>query len=96
MLCGLSLYNSNVANLPFPLALFKKLLGQQPSLEDLKELSPLLGRSVNGFPGLYLGSLSRLGINDVTCTHMHTHMRTHTNRQGLRFVCSLDEFECLA
>lgn len=44
MLCGLSLYNLNVANLPFPLAMFKKLLGQQPSLEDLKELSPLLGR----------------------------------------------------
>ncbi|XP_016016524.2 probable E3 ubiquitin-protein ligase HERC6 [Rousettus aegyptiacus] len=46
MLCGLSLYNSNVANLPFPLALFKKLLGQKPSLEDLKELSPLLGRNL--------------------------------------------------
>lgn len=44
MLCGLSLFNCNVANLPFPLALFKKLLGQNPSLEDLKELSPVLGK----------------------------------------------------
>ncbi|XP_045676263.1 probable E3 ubiquitin-protein ligase HERC6 isoform X2 [Phyllostomus hastatus] len=46
MLCGLSLYNLNVANIPFPLALFKKLLDQNPSLEDLKELSPVLGKSL--------------------------------------------------
>uniref|UniRef100_A0A8B9YHT2 HECT-type E3 ubiquitin transferase n=1 Tax=Bos mutus grunniens TaxID=30521 RepID=A0A8B9YHT2_BOSMU len=39
MLCGLSLYNFNVVYLPFPLALFKKLLDQEPSLEDLKELT---------------------------------------------------------
>ncbi|KAM6220950.1 E3 ISG15--protein ligase HERC5 [Rhynchocyon petersi] len=44
VLCGLSLYNFNVANIPFPLALFKKLLNQTPSLEDLKELSPVLGK----------------------------------------------------
>ncbi|XP_055153000.1 E3 ISG15--protein ligase HERC5 isoform X2 [Symphalangus syndactylus] len=46
VLCGLSLFNCNVANLPFPLALFKKLLDQMPSLEDLKELSPDLGRNL--------------------------------------------------
>ncbi|XP_057584376.1 probable E3 ubiquitin-protein ligase HERC6 [Hippopotamus amphibius kiboko] len=46
MLCGLSLYNFNIVNLPFPLALFKKLLDQKPSLEDLKELSPLLGKNL--------------------------------------------------
>uniref|UniRef100_I3MQB1 HECT and RLD domain containing E3 ubiquitin protein ligase family member 6 n=1 Tax=Ictidomys tridecemlineatus TaxID=43179 RepID=I3MQB1_ICTTR len=38
ILCGLSLYNLNVANLSFPLALYKKLLCKKPSLEDLKEL----------------------------------------------------------
>ncbi|XP_011895501.1 PREDICTED: E3 ISG15--protein ligase HERC5 isoform X2 [Cercocebus atys] len=46
LLCGLSLFNCNVANLPFPLALFKKLLDQMPSLEDLKELSPDLGKNL--------------------------------------------------
>ncbi|XP_054543881.1 probable E3 ubiquitin-protein ligase HERC6 [Talpa occidentalis] len=45
-LCGLSLLHLNVANIPFPLALFKKLLGLNPSLEDLKELSPLLGKGL--------------------------------------------------
>nr|XP_055168983.1 probable E3 ubiquitin-protein ligase HERC6 isoform X2 [Nyctereutes procyonoides] len=46
ILCGLSLYNLNAANLPFPLALFKKLLDQKPSFQDLKELSPLLGKNL--------------------------------------------------
>ncbi|KAK1345740.1 hypothetical protein QTO34_008204 [Cnephaeus nilssonii] len=46
VLCGLSLYHLNVADIPFPLALFKKLLDQKPSLEDLKELSPLLGKNL--------------------------------------------------
>nr|XP_015106001.1 E3 ISG15--protein ligase HERC5 isoform X1 [Vicugna pacos] len=46
VLCGLCLFNCNVANIPFPLALFKKLLDQTPSLEDLKELSPVLGKSL--------------------------------------------------
>ncbi|XP_076999000.1 putative E3 ubiquitin-protein ligase HERC6 [Tamandua tetradactyla] len=46
LLCGLSLLNLNVANLPFPLALFKKLLDQEPSLEDLKELSLRFGESL--------------------------------------------------
>ncbi|XP_058403470.1 E3 ISG15--protein ligase HERC5 [Diceros bicornis minor] len=46
VLCGLCLFNCNVANIPFPMALFKKLLDQTPSLEDLKELSPVLGRSL--------------------------------------------------
>ncbi|XP_012860291.2 E3 ISG15--protein ligase HERC5 [Echinops telfairi] len=46
VLCGLLLFNSNVANVPFPLALFKKLLDQTPSVEDLKELSPTLGKGL--------------------------------------------------
>ncbi|XP_021567716.1 E3 ISG15--protein ligase HERC5 [Carlito syrichta] len=46
VLCGLSLFNFNIANVPFPLALFKKLLDQKPSLEDLKDLSPVLGKNL--------------------------------------------------
>uniref|UniRef100_A0A3B1JZV9 Si:ch73-190m4.1 n=1 Tax=Astyanax mexicanus TaxID=7994 RepID=A0A3B1JZV9_ASTMX len=44
-LCGLVFYNNSVVNLPFPLALFKKLLNVQPSLEDLTEFSPVLGNA---------------------------------------------------
>ncbi|XP_028751081.1 probable E3 ubiquitin-protein ligase HERC6 isoform X4 [Peromyscus leucopus] len=46
ILCGLALSNLKAVNLPFPLALYKKLLKQKPSLEDLKELSFPLGKSL--------------------------------------------------
>ncbi|XP_065260897.1 probable E3 ubiquitin-protein ligase HERC6 [Emys orbicularis] len=46
ILCGLSLFNRIIAFIPFPLAIFKKLLDKKPSLEDLKELSPVVGKSL--------------------------------------------------
>ncbi|XGW20104.1 hypothetical protein V3C99_003715 [Haemonchus contortus] len=46
ILCGLAVYNSVLVAFPFPLALYKILLGQQPTLEDLTELSPIEGRSL--------------------------------------------------
>ncbi|KAJ0029561.1 hypothetical protein NQD34_004558 [Periophthalmus magnuspinnatus] len=45
-LCGLALYNQSIIHLPFPLALFKKLLDIEPSLDDLTELSPTVGKSL--------------------------------------------------
>ncbi|KAG9344016.1 hypothetical protein JZ751_012492, partial [Albula glossodonta] len=39
VLCGLAMHNNNIVHLPFPLALYKKLLGVKPSLEDLKEFT---------------------------------------------------------
>ena len=42
LLCGLAIYNFTIINLPFPLALYKKLLGDPVDLSDLKELSPAL------------------------------------------------------
>uniref|UniRef100_A0A8C4RM49 HECT and RLD domain containing E3 ubiquitin protein ligase 3 n=1 Tax=Erpetoichthys calabaricus TaxID=27687 RepID=A0A8C4RM49_ERPCA len=46
IMCGLAIYNSTVVDLHFPLALYKKLLDVPPTLEDLKELSPTEGRSL--------------------------------------------------
>ncbi|XP_018409054.1 PREDICTED: probable E3 ubiquitin-protein ligase HERC6 [Nanorana parkeri] len=46
ILCGLAIFNQWVMYLPFPLALFKKLLGRKTTLDDLKELQPTLGRSL--------------------------------------------------
>ncbi|XP_019343662.1 probable E3 ubiquitin-protein ligase HERC6 isoform X5 [Alligator mississippiensis] len=46
ILCGLALFNGVIAYIPFPLAVFKKLLDMKPSLEDLKELSPVVGKSM--------------------------------------------------
>lgn len=52
--CGLAIYNSTVVDVHFPLALYKKLLNVKPGLEDLKELSPTEGRSLQellDYPG---------------------------------------------
>ncbi|KAM3937230.1 putative E3 ubiquitin-protein ligase HERC6 isoform 2-T2 [Leptodactylus fuscus] len=46
VLCGLAIFNQTAIYLPFPLALFKKLLGKKIVLEDLKELHPTMGRSM--------------------------------------------------
>ncbi|XP_044049752.1 probable E3 ubiquitin-protein ligase HERC4 [Siniperca chuatsi] len=46
VLCGLALYNHCILHLPFPLALFKKLLGVEPTLEDMMEFSPGVGKSL--------------------------------------------------
>ncbi|XP_032885366.1 probable E3 ubiquitin-protein ligase HERC3 [Amblyraja radiata] len=46
ILCGIALFNSHIANFHFPLALYKKLLHVQPTLEDLKEFSPTHGASL--------------------------------------------------
>ncbi|XP_016326154.1 probable E3 ubiquitin-protein ligase HERC4, partial [Sinocyclocheilus anshuiensis] len=46
ILCGLAFNNNSVVHLPFPLALFKKLLNVKPSLEDLIEFDSGLGKSL--------------------------------------------------
>ncbi|KAF5898054.1 putative E3 ubiquitin-protein ligase HERC4, partial [Clarias magur] len=46
ILCGLALYNNNIVHMPFPLALFKKLVDVKPTLEDLMEFSPVVGKGL--------------------------------------------------
>ncbi|XP_055468697.1 probable E3 ubiquitin-protein ligase HERC6 isoform X3 [Psammomys obesus] len=62
ILCGLSLCNLKAVNLPFPLALYKKLLNQKPSLEDLKELSLPLGKSLQEVLNCEAGDIEELHI----------------------------------
>ncbi|KAK0090592.1 hypothetical protein PV325_010558 [Microctonus aethiopoides] len=45
-LCGLAIYNFIIINLPFPLALYKKLLHEPVTFSDLKDLSPTLANSL--------------------------------------------------
>ncbi|KAJ1206132.1 hypothetical protein NDU88_001541 [Pleurodeles waltl] len=47
--CGQTISYCPSIYLPFPLALFRKLLDQQPTLADLKELDPVRGRSLQEF-----------------------------------------------
>uniref|UniRef100_A0A8C2TBD0 Probable E3 ubiquitin-protein ligase HERC4 n=1 Tax=Coturnix japonica TaxID=93934 RepID=A0A8C2TBD0_COTJA len=45
-LCGMALYNHCWTPFPFPRALFKKMRDVEPTLEDLEELMPAVGRSL--------------------------------------------------
>ncbi|XP_051008249.1 probable E3 ubiquitin-protein ligase HERC6 [Acomys russatus] len=62
ILCGLSLLNLKAINLPFPLALYKKLLNQKPSLEDLKKLSFLLGKNLQEVLNCEAGDIEELNM----------------------------------
>lgn len=46
MMCGLAIYNFTIINIPFPLALYKKLLKEPIVLSDLKGLSPSIANSL--------------------------------------------------
>nr|XP_033815170.1 E3 ISG15--protein ligase HERC5-like isoform X2 [Geotrypetes seraphini] len=46
ILMGMAMFNNCMADFHFPLALYKKLLNVPPTLEDLKELSPTVGRNL--------------------------------------------------
>lgn len=46
ILCGLAIYNFTIINMPFPLALYKKLLNESVDISDLKDLSPALAKSL--------------------------------------------------
>lgn len=45
-LCGLAIYNFTIINLPFPLALYKKLLNHPVDLSDLRDISPTVANSL--------------------------------------------------
>lgn len=57
MICGLAIYNFTIIDIPFPLAMYKKLLREPVILGDLKCLSPTMANS--------LQSLLDYGGNDV-------------------------------
>ncbi|KAJ8248211.1 hypothetical protein GJAV_G00239610 [Gymnothorax javanicus] len=46
LVCGLAIYNLTIIELNFPVALYKKLLKRKPTLDDLKELMPDVGRNL--------------------------------------------------
>ncbi|XP_051176119.1 probable E3 ubiquitin-protein ligase HERC4 isoform X2 [Leptopilina boulardi] len=45
LLCGLAIYNFIIIDLPFPLALYKKLLNEPVGLNDIKDMDPICAKS---------------------------------------------------
>ncbi|KAI8521409.1 putative E3 ubiquitin-protein ligase herc4 [Branchiostoma belcheri] len=62
VLCGLAIYNSTIIDLPFPLALYKKLLKRNVTLDDLKQMQPDVGSGLEQLLG-YNGD----DFEDVFC-----------------------------
>uniref|UniRef100_A0AAY5EDU8 HECT domain-containing protein n=1 Tax=Electrophorus electricus TaxID=8005 RepID=A0AAY5EDU8_ELEEL len=94
ILCGLAIYNSTVVDLHFPLVLYKKLLDVCPSLEDLKELSPTEGRSLQQLLD-YEGDdvedafcLTFAVSFVLTCVCLSTHPREEFVQAYLRYIFS--------
>ncbi|XP_071479300.1 probable E3 ubiquitin-protein ligase HERC4 [Diadema antillarum] len=46
LVCGLAIYNHTIISLPFPLALYKKLLKRKTTLEDFKQLEPQVAHNL--------------------------------------------------
>lgn len=46
VILGLAIYNGVILDVHFPQVVYKKLMGQNPTLEDLRELQPVLARSL--------------------------------------------------
>ncbi|XP_012252634.2 probable E3 ubiquitin-protein ligase HERC4 isoform X1 [Athalia rosae] len=64
LLCGLVIYNFIIIDLPFPLALYKKLLGEPVGLADIKDMSPFLAKSLQD-----VLDYNEPDIEDVFCLH---------------------------
>ncbi|KAB7500915.1 putative E3 ubiquitin-protein ligase HERC4 [Armadillidium nasatum] len=46
IICGLAIYNFTIVNLPFPVALYKKLLDETVDLDDYADLEPTITRNM--------------------------------------------------
>lgn len=71
LVLGLAIYNSVLLDFPLPIALYKKLVGQQLSLRDLSEMEPTLGRSLRE-----LLNYSGASPSAILCPHFGTNARS--------------------
>jgi len=65
---GLAIYNSDLLELKFPQVVYKKLLGEKPILEDLKEFEPELFASLNN-----MKKMPKEQVKDMALTFIVTY-----------------------
>ena len=63
LVLGLAIYNAVLLDFPLPIALYRKLLGQAPTLRDLEAMEPTLAKSLRQLL-TYEGPVS---VEDVFC-----------------------------
>lgn len=94
---GLAIYNGVLLDFPLPLALYRKILGQEVKLRDLEDMQPTLGRWVGGSSShnsrvaaracLRCGAAGPVGdVNHLAmlCTHMLPPAHCCAARRSLR------------
>lgn len=72
-LCGLAIYNSIIVDLSFPQVLFKKLLNEKPSFDDLKELDPVMANSLQmllDYDKSDIDDVFALNFEVILCQHL--------------------------
>lgn len=65
LVLGLAIYNGVLLDFPLPLALYRKVLGQEVKLRDLEDMQPTLGRSLKQM--LQYGDDGEGSVEDVFC-----------------------------
>lgn len=83
IVCGLAIYNFTIIALPFPLVLYKKLLKQKVTLNDLGGLSPTLAKGLQellNYEGDDLESIFFLNF-EVSVEH-YGHTTNHELKKG--------------
>lgn len=73
-LCGMALFNQRMVPFPFPRALYKKLLDLSPTLEDLEDLLPTMGRYEPGVAQALAGSLALILHREIPETEFRALM----------------------
>jgi len=86
VVCGLAIYNGNLLNVRFPIALYRKLRGLTVDINDMEEFEPQLVRSLNNILEYtgdvendmcltfdYLGTPLFEGGNDLAVTNENRH-----------------------
>lgn len=69
ILCGLAIYNQTIINLPFPTAMYKKLLNEGIDLSDMEDLSPIMAKYVVLYKALCFWNLCPGGHTIAICAH---------------------------
>lgn len=86
--CGLAIYNFVIINLPFPLALYKKLLNEPIVLSDLEELSPTVYHSLQQMLDYADDDLEdTFGLTFEVTSDVYGEIRTTELKLGGKDIC---------
>lgn len=93
IICGLAIYNLTIVELQFPVALYKKLLKRKPTLDDLKELMPDVGRSGKGANNLGLHLMYCVSFSDSIFSNYGTCVSSDSRSLQLLLDYTEDDIE---